>query len=176
LLRIPEGRGDARWLGAGRLTRVAPDGRKTKVSQYTGGPNGAAIESDGEVYICNNGGFNWQEVPKYGLRPTGQADNSPGDASSVSISPQGRAKHSTPNLMAFAWKGGANAERRLHGNDHHLAVNEVDDALDIAAPTKGGAYDSSVATFISAPDSRIFTQARRFRGKQRTARTRSQSA
>jgi gluconolactonase len=45
--------------GRGRLTRVAPDGRKTKVSQHTGGPNGATIGSDGKVYICTNGGFNW---------------------------------------------------------------------------------------------------------------------
>jgi gluconolactonase len=62
-------------IEAARLTRVAPDGRKTTVSQHTGGPNGAAIGPDGKVYICNNGGFNWHEDPKYGLRPTGQADD-----------------------------------------------------------------------------------------------------
>jgi gluconolactonase len=56
-----------------RLTRVAPDGRKTTVAQHTGGPNGAAIGPDGKVYICNNGGFSWHEDPKYGLRTTGQA-------------------------------------------------------------------------------------------------------
>ena len=58
-----------------RLTRVAPDGRKTIVSQHTGGPNGAAMGPDGKVYICNNGGFSWHEDAKYGLRPTGQADD-----------------------------------------------------------------------------------------------------
>ena len=62
-------------IEAGRLTRVAPDGGKTTVSQHTGGPNGAAIGPDGKVYVCNNGGFNWHEDPKYGLRPTGQADD-----------------------------------------------------------------------------------------------------
>jgi gluconolactonase len=58
-----------------RLTRVAPDGRKTVVSQHTGGPNGAAMGPDGKVYICNNGGFSWHEDAKYGLRPTGQAED-----------------------------------------------------------------------------------------------------
>ncbi len=58
-----------------RLTRVAPDGRKTTVSQHTGGPNGAAMGPDGKVYVCNNGGFNWHDDGTYGLRPTGQADD-----------------------------------------------------------------------------------------------------
>jgi gluconolactonase len=54
---------------------VAPDGRKTTVSQHTGGPNGAAIGPDGKVYVCNNGGFAWHDDAKYGLRPTGQPDD-----------------------------------------------------------------------------------------------------
>jgi gluconolactonase len=58
-----------------RLTRVAPDGRKTVVSQHTGGPNGAAMGPDGKVYICNNGGFSWHDDATYGLRPTGQAED-----------------------------------------------------------------------------------------------------
>jgi gluconolactonase len=58
-----------------RLTRVGPDGRKTVVSQHTGGPNGAAMGPDGKVYICNNGGFSWHHDAKYGLRPTGQAED-----------------------------------------------------------------------------------------------------
>jgi gluconolactonase len=38
------------------ITRVSPDGTKTKVADVPGGPNGAAIGSDGALYICNNGG------------------------------------------------------------------------------------------------------------------------
>ena len=41
----------------GRLTRVAPDGTKTTVSDVGDGPNGAAVGPDGNVYICNNGGM-----------------------------------------------------------------------------------------------------------------------
>lgn len=40
-----------------RLTRVAPDGKKTVIAQLGGGPNGAAIGPDGAVYVCNNGGM-----------------------------------------------------------------------------------------------------------------------
>jgi gluconolactonase len=58
-----------------RLTRVAADGAKTTVAQHTGGPNGAAIGPDGKVYICNNGGFTWRELPNIGLIPTGQAED-----------------------------------------------------------------------------------------------------
>ncbi len=62
-------------IEAARLTRVAADGTKTTVSQHTGGPNGAAIGPDGKVYICNNGGFTWRELPNIGLIPTGQAED-----------------------------------------------------------------------------------------------------
>lgn len=39
-----------------RITRVAPDGRKTTIAEVPGGPNGAAIGPDGALYLCNNGG------------------------------------------------------------------------------------------------------------------------
>ena len=61
-------------IEAARLTRVAPDGAKTTIAQHTGGPNGAAIGPDGKVYVCNNGGFNWHELPSgmisHRARPT----------------------------------------------------------------------------------------------------------
>ncbi|MDA3040043.1 MAG: SMP-30/gluconolactonase/LRE family protein, partial [Actinomycetota bacterium] len=44
------------------LTRVDPDGTVSVVAECGGGPNGAALGSDGAVYICNNGGFAWRHV------------------------------------------------------------------------------------------------------------------
>lgn len=44
-------------IGAGCLSRIAPDGTKSVVAQLGGGPNGAAIGPDGAVYVCNDGGF-----------------------------------------------------------------------------------------------------------------------
>jgi len=44
------------------LTRVQPNGDKRVVAELAGGPNGAAIGPDGRCYICNNGGFEFNEV------------------------------------------------------------------------------------------------------------------
>ena len=39
------------------LTRVQPDGSQEVIAELGGGPNGAAIGSDGACYVCNNGGM-----------------------------------------------------------------------------------------------------------------------
>ncbi len=39
-----------------RLTMISPDGSKETIAEISGGPNGAAIGPDGELYLCNNGG------------------------------------------------------------------------------------------------------------------------
>ena len=39
-----------------QLTRVAPDGTKSKVADVVGLPNGLALGPDGILYMCNNGG------------------------------------------------------------------------------------------------------------------------
>ena len=57
----------------GTLTRVAADGRVSVIAHCGGGPNGAALGPGGRVYVCNNGGFEWEEVDGF-LRPTVQAD------------------------------------------------------------------------------------------------------
>ena len=80
-LRFPEG---PVWLpdgsvvlveiAAGRITRIDADGAKSVVATPGGGPNGLAIGPDGNLYCCNNGGFNWHEAGGF-LAPHGQADD-----------------------------------------------------------------------------------------------------
>src|SRR4051794_34974543 len=49
-------------LGGARITKVAPDGTKTTVSENGGSPNGQAIGPDGAMYVCNSGGWDFHEI------------------------------------------------------------------------------------------------------------------
>jgi len=70
-------------IGRGQLTRITPDGAKSRVADTGGGPNGLAMGPDGHLYVCNNGGFTWDRGPA-GWRPVGKAaDNSGGSIQRV---------------------------------------------------------------------------------------------
>jgi gluconolactonase len=60
-------------IRAGRLTRVAADGRKSTVAETGGGPNGAAIGPDGAIWVCNNGTA-FQYLERDGVLLAGRTD------------------------------------------------------------------------------------------------------
>ena len=80
-LRFPEG---PVWMPDGSivlveieaklLVRIAADGRKSAIAEMPGGPNGAALGTDGLIYVTNNGGFAWRETA-HGLFPVGQPED-----------------------------------------------------------------------------------------------------
>jgi gluconolactonase len=60
-------------IARGTLSRVTPEGKVSVVCELGGGPNGAAIGPDGQVYICNNGGFVFHTESNGTFRPVAQA-------------------------------------------------------------------------------------------------------
>jgi len=50
-------------IARGTLSRVTTAGTVEVVADLGGGPNGAAIGPDGAVYVCNDGGFAFTEMP-----------------------------------------------------------------------------------------------------------------
>lgn len=46
-------------MRAGKITRVAADGKVSTVCDIGGGPNGLALGPGGKLYVCNNGGVKW---------------------------------------------------------------------------------------------------------------------
>ena len=50
-------------LAAGRITRIASDGRLDVVARPGGGPNGLAVLADGSLAVCQNGGSRWGTRP-----------------------------------------------------------------------------------------------------------------
>jgi gluconolactonase len=65
-------------IAAGRLS-VVSGGKATRFAETGGGPNGACLGSDGQLYVCNNGGFAWGRQGGI-LRPLGRAPENTGGA------------------------------------------------------------------------------------------------
>jgi len=79
---MPDGSVVVTEIAAGCLTRIAPDGSVSRLADTGGGPNGAALGPDGMLYVCNNGGFSWDNEAY--LKPVGRAaDNAGGSIQRV---------------------------------------------------------------------------------------------
>ncbi len=72
---MPDGSLVVTEIAAGCLTRIV-GGKSYRLADTGGGPNGAALGPDGAIYVCNNGGFTWDNT--HGLRPVGKAPDNQG--------------------------------------------------------------------------------------------------
>jgi len=71
---LPDGAMLVVEIAKGCVTRIDAKGRKSIIATPGGGPNGAAFGPDGQLYICNSGGFSWERSDGK-LVPSGQADD-----------------------------------------------------------------------------------------------------
>ncbi|MGE0594924.1 MAG: SMP-30/gluconolactonase/LRE family protein, partial [Hyphomonadaceae bacterium] len=71
-------------IKSGALTRCW-NGRKEKVAQIGGGPNGAALGPDGALYITNNGGFTWIDILGLAIPTTAAPDYTTGRVERVDL-------------------------------------------------------------------------------------------
>lgn len=51
------------------ISRISPSGERSILAKIPGGPNGAAVGPDGDIYICNDGGFDWIPIPQPPAEP-----------------------------------------------------------------------------------------------------------
>lgn len=123
------------------LTRVGTDGRVEVIAHLGGGPNGAAIGPDGMVYVCNNGGFKWTELPGGYLSPHGTPEDWTGGSIQRVDPATGRFETlytscdgvplRGPNDIVFDDQGGfwftdlgkTMAEHRFHGAIYHARAD-----------------------------------------------------
>lgn len=74
-IALPDGSVLVVEIEGARLMRCAMDGKREVVAELGGGPNGAALGPNNQVYVCNNGGFNWVHEEDGYTRPHGRADH-----------------------------------------------------------------------------------------------------
>jgi len=82
---MPDGSVLVTELGRGCITRVRPDGTKETVAEPGGSPNGLAIGPDGALYVCNSGGWEFDDVGILVPRTELPADHSGGRIERVDL-------------------------------------------------------------------------------------------
>ena len=141
-IAMPDGSVIVVEIGRGTLTRVLSDGRKEVIAKTGGGPNGAAIGPDGACYVCNNGGFEWEQDSRSGglveqavkdrahieARPANQNGHDPTGNELFDARPSRPTKRSSAEFLIrlahvdkMVWDASLLASRRFRRTDIHVA-------------------------------------------------------
>ncbi len=131
-------------IEGGTLTRVRPDGRVERLAELGGGPNGAAIGPDGQVYVCNNGGMHFSSADDGTRRPGHQPDDySGGRIERVDLT-TGRIERLFTSVAGVALRGPNDIVFDAHGGFYFtdlgkVRAHEIDRGGVFYAPAGGGA-------------------------------------
>lgn len=143
-------------IAAGRLTRVGPDGSKDVVAETGGGPNGAAIGPDGNLYVCNNGkAFDYTEVEGLNLPSQPPSNHEGGRIERVDLSSgnvevlykesDGRPLRA-PNDLVFDSDGG------FYFTDHGIREERTSDRTGVFYAKADGSEIKEVIMPLDAPN------------------------
>lgn len=114
---LPDGSVLVTEIARGTVARCRPGQEAQRICDLGGGPNGAALGPDGALYVCNNGGMAYTEVPsRRWILPGGQpADYRGGSIQRVDLrdgscrtlyTRSGEHPLRGPNDLAFDAQGG----------------------------------------------------------------------
>lgn len=73
-IAMPDGSIIVVEIDGSALTRVLKNGSHEQISALEGGPNGAALGPDGWIYVCNSGGWIYEEYAPGLKRTIGQSE------------------------------------------------------------------------------------------------------
>ena len=143
-------------IASGVITRIGVDGSKDEIARPGGGPNGAAIGPDGNLYVCNNGGaFDYLEmqgmlVPRqppsnYGRGRIERVDLSSGAVEVLYEECDGRPLRA-PNDLVFDGHGG------FYFTDHGIREHRVADRTGVFYAQPDGSEIREVIPPLDAPN------------------------
>ena len=143
-------------IGAGKVTRVSPEGKSEVIAEPGDGPNGAALGPDGKLYVCNNGkafdyveraGLNFPVQPpqNHTFGRVERVDLDSGEVEVVYTECDGRVLRA-PNDLVFDAHGG------FYFTDHGIREERTSDRTGVYYALPDGSSITEVIAPLDAPN------------------------